>query len=487
MAIPVEANSRSPYAGLTQILRSMLGELYDDSPHDLRDEAAMNMARLQIIAPPSAPEREAIAEVVPGDLRDWYEHTLLNHGGRSSGPGSMEHGGVEVNFNDLYAGIEARVRDDNIDRTTVQDLIESRGLDDPDGPQPGINDRIAEQRAGGVTGETEDGSPSPVAEGGGRSEVPGSAPGGGDTWSEQAANDPTPPDAGTARQIPGGEQLWHVDGKVYLAYRNPRHPELWLTWHVENPDRLKAIYGDDVPAFDKELTQQQYESLSPWEGGLSAEIQNTSEDPWTQFNSDFQKAAERRPWLNDPSMVATIAGAYLEGRDPTQDELAETDWWNDHTAEERAFMENAVTAGKAQLREELRAEARTWLGPEFGNMSNEQIDRWANRVHADPGQGDDFLRLLKKQRKALFPEYEDEELTYEDIVTPFRNLASNVWGQPVDDESMLVDLANTQDYTEAATRLRKTGRERGVEKVWNDMFGALGQTEVGNRVQRSSL
>lgn len=316
----------------------------------------------------------------------------------------------------------------------------------------------------------------------------GAGGGGGQTWSTA---DDTLPEAGTARQIPGGEELWHVDGKVYLAYRNPNHPDLWMTWHVENPERLEAIYGGNTPAFDREMTRGQYEALSPWEGGLSAELQNTSEDPWTQFNSDFNKASERRPWLKDPTMIATIAGAYLEGRDPTRDELAETDFWNEHTGEERAFMENAVTSGRAQLRENIREEARKWLGPEFGNLSAERLDDWTRRIDADPSLGDDFLQLLRQQNRAMFKGYYDgdteQELTYEDITTPFRNLASNVWGQPFDDEAMLVDLANTHDYTEAAKRLRETGRKRGVQKVWQDMFGALGQTEVGERVVRSSI
>ncbi len=154
---------------------------------------------------------------------------------------------------------------------------------------------------------------------------------------------------GTPRQIPGGAELWQVDsGAVYLAYVIPgtdRH----MVWHVENPDRLKAIYGDAVPTFDRSLSRAEFNKLSPWLGGLSAELRNTDEEPWQQFMSDFNQAAELRPWLKDPTVQAVMAVAYLEERAPTSDELSTTDWWNEHTADERAWMEESATLGTAEV------------------------------------------------------------------------------------------------------------------------------------------
>lgn len=162
---------------------------------------------------------------------------------------------------------------------------------------------------------------------------------------------------GTPRQIPGGGELWLVDGReYYLAYTIPgtRTP---LLWKVESHDRLRAIYGTAVPEVNKELTGSELKRLSPWQmGGLSAEIANTSEDPWQVFLSEFEKAATLRPWLNDPSTLAVISVAYLEGRAPTQDELSQTDWWNNHTADERAWMEKTATVGREEV-ERLRDDA----------------------------------------------------------------------------------------------------------------------------------
>jgi len=68
-----------------------------------------------------------------------------------------------------------------------------------------------------------------------------------------------------------------------------------------------------------------------------------------------------------------------------------------------------------------------------------------------------------------------------------RRLATKTWGRPVDDEGLLVDLANTGDYTEMAKRLRKEGLAKGVAKPVQDALGGLMGTSMGDRVQRSTV
>jgi hypothetical protein len=94
---------------------------------------------------------------------------------------------------------------------------------------------------------------------------------------------------------------------------------------------------------------------------------------------------------------------------------------------------------------------------------------------------------LRQQRMALFPNYTNPNLTYNAIVSPVRQLAGQVWGQPVDDETMLIDLANMKDYNEMAQRLREQGIQQGIRQPVEDALQGLMSTSLGERVQRSSI
>lgn len=233
----------------------------------------------------------------------------------------------------------------------VKAVASPSAQEDPTGvlaPEPTQGADVDEIRAGNQQGLTNPGARSDAEVG--DIHAGHAHGGGGNAGSGTLPVDGSLPTGGTARQVPGGHELWRVDnGAVYLAYRNPKRPDLVMTWKVENPDRLKAIFGDSIPAFDKELTAAEYKRLSPWYGGLTAEIRNADVDPWQQFDSDFAAAAELRPWLRDMSVQAVMQVAYLEGRAPTSDELSQTDWWNEHTADERAWMEESVTLGQTEV------------------------------------------------------------------------------------------------------------------------------------------
>lgn len=137
--------------------------------------------------------------------------------------------------------------------------------------------------------------------------------------------------------------------------------------------------------------------------------------------------------------------------------------------------------------DEVRALAVRWLGPEVGKWSDAKVKEWAGKMRNDPDAETELVEMLRKQRLTVLPRYENENLTYEDIIDPVRNLATNIWGQHVDDEMMLVDLANMGDYTEMGKRLRKEGLNRGVAKTTQDAISGLMSTSMGERVQRSSI
>lgn len=369
------------------------------------------------------------------------------------------------------------------------------------------------------------------------------------------------------KQLPGRPLVWRVGNEWKLVYYLPGTSTV-MFWDATQEELAEKFGGVDAaaPSPDRTLTMAEFTALAPVRGGRINELRNTSDDPWTQFFADYNESAELRPWLKDPDMIATITVAYLEGRQPTPDELSKTDWWNEHTEEERAWLERSATAGRDELsrdkndmvrkvtddmlklgltrvspkiieimaskrltgqwseayyfeqvnkladpfsvgtlnpaiksliteemtqtrREEdtVREMAVRWLGPTMGNMGEAELKKWAGWMRNDPDAKINFEEHLRKQRLALFPKYENENLSYEDIVGPFRNLATNIWGQPINDEAMLVDLANLGDYTEAQKRLRKTGLDRGVQKVVYDALADIAATPAGERVVQSAI
>lgn len=528
-------------------------------------------------------------------------------------------------------GVEMEVEGD-VSPEQIRNLADAAGgavsisVQPDNAPRPSGSDEPTPAPAGaGQTG----GGGGQDAGGGGQQ-----AGGGGQTDVEQSR----------PRQVPGGGQVWRVGGRdIYLAYAVPG-TSTPLVWRIEDPERLEAIFGPGGPdGFDRELTAAEFRGLSPWQiGGLSSELAVTEEDPWQVFMSEFERAAEIRPWLEDPSVMAVIAAAYLEGREPTQDELSQTDWWNNHTAAEREWMERAATAGDAEVRriladatsqvadalreggmsnppravaeyiarqsltgrwseqktneqirkvtdpfapgqldrgllsvlqdpergdagdaraigegraavrervraifrnrgvpigtdtepEQLRLSritdeimtgrrdfddvrqsvdriaveqggspagldvtrqgettvremATRWLGPTMGDLSEQQVRQWAGRIRNDPDAEIEFREYLQGQRQAMFPGFENPNLTYEDIVQPIRQLVVQTWGQPPTDEAMLVDLANMQDFQAAQAELRREGLQRGIGNVVNNATGGMLRA-VGGQIRRSA-
>lgn len=462
------------------------------------------------------------------------------------------------------------------------------------------------------------GTPSPTPAGGG-------APSTGHDHGDAALN-----------RVPDEAELWRIDGRHVLVYKVPG-TNIEAYWEIEDDERFEAIFGQgNDPDVVRSITMSQARARGMWRGGLSRELSDLHVgNPWLQFESDFEEAAELRPWLRDPTYHAINAIAYLEGRAPTTDELARTDWWNDHTEDERSWMESSATAGRAEVQrrmqdaKEITAEAlrnagtdnapqavidfiamqrltgawsqekanqqvrrltdpsapgnldpgvwaawrgdvgngqdaraisegkpgvvrrlrqifdhaevpttdeqldrvadevlngrafddvrrsvdiargrlgqtlpgldttraeedtvrdlaQRWLGPTLGGMSDAEVAEWAGRLRNNPDGQTEFVEHLKEQNLALFSAY-DTALTWDARVGAVRNLVQNVWGQPPEDDSLLVNLANMRDYVEAEKVLRREGWQRGIQKVQNDMMSGLSSTALGEQVVRSAV
>lgn len=121
-----------------------------------------------------------------------------------------------------------------------------------------------------------------------------------------------------------------------------------------------------------------------------------------------------------------------------------------------------------------------WLGPAFA-PSDQQVKEWSAQIRRDPRAGQDTLeQYLRGQRKALFPEYEDESLTYEDIAGPWRGFTASVWGQQPDEtDDVFQQVIRLNDSVKAGELLRKEGLRRNIGQVRQDALSGL-SNQVSN-------
>jgi hypothetical protein len=402
--------------------------------------------------------------------------------------------------------------------------------------------------------------------------APGPQPKVTDTTATTTTGTTTTTDTGVGQPnatVPGEGEVWSIAGKLYLVYFVPNtEPPVPLAWEIEDEYR-DAYFGNQAPAVDRTLTAEQFTAAGGLMWGFAQEIVPTSGEapvhPWQALEENWDLEVQYRPWLADPEIAALVAGAYLEGREITDAELASTEWWQTHTAGERAslalaaqdpatyeetisdnimsvadalrtagvnnasnelvewlalqvttgswsttllnsqiaalsdpysqseldptlkkYLQGLTKAGtqdkldKTQNMEDVVKETvRRWLGPAFGNWSDQQISQWAGTLRNDP---DGLIRLeqmLSDQRVTLFPDYTDPSKTYDDISSPWRNVYFNAWGEdPNELDPFFVDLVKANDLSTAQTKLINEGLVRGkndmVNRVIGDMLQAFG-------------
>lgn len=134
-----------------------------------------------------------------------------------------------------------------------------------------------------------------------------------------------------------------------------------------------------------------------------------------------------------------------------------------------------------QFEDTVRALVDTWLGPVMGNWSDADVSRWASRFRETPDGRAELEQELVRQRLALFPEYEDPTLTYENIASPWRAKWSQMWGQTADETDPLFgEIIRLNNATAAGRRLTQEGLNRGIRKVRQEAQLAMDQSFRNN-------
>ncbi len=185
------------------------------------------------------------------------------------------------------------------------------------------------------------------------------------------------------------------------------------------------------------------------------------------------------------ALVSWIADKWVSGQ-----------WTESYTSEQLAlfadpfrsgvrdtdFTNYVTTAGVQGLERTAEKEDRVrqlysqYLGPVFGKLSDAEVSERAGRLRNDPDYEAALIEQLKNNRLGLFPKYTNPELTYEDIVTPWRNLTTSVWGEAADEtQSWWQDMVATNDFTTGTATLRNKGLEIGNNQVTIEATEALQQ------------
>lgn len=126
---------------------------------------------------------------------------------------------------------------------------------------------------------------------------------------------------------------------------------------------------------------------------------------------------------------------------------------------------------------------RRYLGPSLGNASADEIAEKAGQLRNDPDAEEQLKSYLEQQRLAMFGNYTNPTLTYNDIVQPYKNLVNQVWGQEVDEtQDWFIKMIQDNDIEKAYTTLREKGISQGIGRVQdqalNDLQSAIGQGQV---------
>lgn len=252
---------------------------------------------------------------------------------------------------------------------------------------------------------------------------------------------------------------------------------------------IAGAYLEGRPVEDWELAATDwYQSRTEAERAWITEV---AQDPATalQRQADnetftFQLFADYGVDGLSAALVGFMAQQYTTGRwseDKLREQVAvvtgSSEFGEMDAVLDEWMTSNEVDAGELNgtvgedIARQLYAE---WLGPLY-SPTDAEVKKWAGLIRNDREGGVSRLtEALRGQRLALFPEYQDSSLTWNDIASPWRSLATTTWGvQPQDDDAAFVDIVRANNATEAQKQLRRLGVERGYERVLEEAARGL--------------
>lgn len=249
-------------------------------------------------------------------------------------------------------------------------------------------------------------------------------------------------------------ELWEFDDTEWFSSRNQAERD-WAYLNMRDPEEAaRLVETNKIEIFNK-FSAEGIENID--DALTSYMAQKVSEGSWSEAY-----AVDQINYLvfgqNATGLDEDLAG-FMSGKD-----IAITD------------PATHITQVKDTFRE--------WLGPGYP-PTQEQVDKWTQRIRQNPEAGaDELIQSLQKQRLALFPNYEDPTLSYEDIASPWRGFMSNMWGQTPDEtDPVFTKLLQLNDAYTGGQLLRREGLNRNIGQVTQDAMGAV--LSQGGQIRRA--
>ena len=218
----------------------------------------------------------------------------------------------------------------------------------------------------------------------------------------------------------------------------------WLLQYESDPQTAQQMLSDRRYQVEQDLWENGINTLDPQVINYMADQVTTG--IWSQAYYDRQLKAVSDPSLGYPvdKELLNLVGGQLD------------------------------IGTNQQYEDVVIEEAIKWLGPQFGQLSPEDVTRWASRFRNSPDAAAEFEAEMKRQRLALFPEYDDPSLSYNDIAMPWRAKVNQLWGQTADEmDPLFTKIIRMNDATEAGRLLTTEGLKRGVKKVEQNAQSAM--------------
>lgn len=217
----------------------------------------------------------------------------------------------------------------------------------------------------------------------------------------------------------------------------------WLSLNASDPATAAALIADNRAQVTQLLQNAGIDNAS-------ADLANTLADSWTTGSWTQSYVTNQIRLLADPNLQGDL------------DPLLQTFRTGDL---------DTTSQGEDTVRNLLN----TWLGPAYAaNWSEETISKWATQLRENPDAQMELENVLRQHRLALFPEYTDANLSYEDIAAPWRGLVFQEWGQvPDETDPRFVKIVRMNDLAGAQSLLRSEGLKQGNQKVSNQLLSDL--------------
>jgi len=286
------------------------------------------------------------------------------------------------------------------------------------------------------------------------------------------------------------------------------HPWELLKQHYEQEVAIKPYLADpEILALwaaammeGREITEGELKTTNWWR------THSQAERDWLLLNASDPATAERlisdnRLRVADLLRSAGVANASEALINLIADNWTQGKWTEVYATQQIRLLADpyaegeldpelrGMTEGLDRTREredEVRQMIQRWLGPAYAaNWSDQHIAEWAGRLRNDPDAKQELEDVLRKHRMALFPEYDNPNLTYEDIAAPWRGVVQQIWGQTADEtDPLFMRIVRTNDLATAEQILRTEGLRRGIGTVVNDVMTAA-TSAFGGGVQQS--